>query len=501
MAPTEMEEQLVVSPMRRATGSPALRRLRNLVGRTNASGTDEHVQADGTSQPGSTNEPPTRSEQAEEWSGGSPIKIKTEEYKKGANGSITLSVELDKDQIECPICYQAMTGAVFRCRAPGNVSHNICGNCEWQIRRTKTGNGHTKAPHCPLCKVEGAFIRNRSLERHLRSISKECEHCHYGCQYRSFPWDKDSRTDHMEECTYSQVECPVCNEVFAGGRQALVAHLLGNRDDDAEKETEEDDEAREQGRTLCRAGWKRLKLMDDHNHHLVFTLGQENAYYVNRDGGYVVMFEFMPEQKCWKSWSYSMVSESGERGNNVVYVQYQDSEEYMTYHDSEQNLGPLSQFSNAPTLHTVQVKTHRPRSGQEASKEKQPRPKSQYMFLGPNLEANQALRVRIFTLEETTKLGSIIDARDFTGKWYEAEVIRMSRHNMSENSLPENNLNAHTGRRFKVHYLGYSANYDEWLDLDMDSHRVAQRGTYTTGPNLRTIRRQMQNQSHGMSAE
>lgn len=46
-----------------------------------------------------------------------------------------------------------------------------------------------------------------------------------------------------------------------------------------------------------------------------------------------------------------------------------------------------------------------------------------------------------------------------------------------------------TVRRIRVHYLGYSEKYDEWLCVDSDSHRMAQRGTYTVGADLRAAKK------------
>ena len=108
------------------------------------------------------------------------------------------------------------------------------------------------------------------------------------------------------------------------------------------------------------------------------------------------------------------------------------------------------------------------------------------------------LCVRVFTLEQSFKVGAVIDARDFTGKWYQAEVIAVQ----DEEGAEHGNLDCDADdyldiRRAKIHYLGYSQNYDEWLNVDTDSHRIAQRGTFTIGPDLRAIRRNTTNLQHG----
>ena len=104
------------------------------------------------------------------------------------------------------------------------------------------------------------------------------------------------------------------------------------------------------------------------------------------------------------------------------------------------------------------------------------------------------LAVRLFTLEESLKVGAVIDARDFTGKWYQAEVIAVQDEEGNEyTNLDCDNDDYLEIRRAKIHYLGYSQNYDEWLFVDTDSHRIAQRGTFTVGPDLRAIRRNTTN--------
>eukprot|EP01083_Nonionella_stella_P016085 44967_1 len=93
-----------------------------------------------------------------------------------------------------------------------------------------------------------------------------------------------------------------------------------------------------------------------------------------------------------------------------------------------------------------------------------------------------SLGVRVFTLEQSLKVGAVIDARDFTGKWYQAEVIAVQDEEGNEyKNLDFDNDDYLEIRRAKIHYLGYSQNYDEWINVDTDSHRIAQRGTYTMG--------------------
>lgn len=116
---------------------------------------------------------------------------------------------------------------------------------------------------------------------------------------------------------------------------------------------------------------------------------------------------------------------------------------------------------------------------------------TQYYFTGP-LQEPQSLTLRLYTLASIVRVGCTLDCRDFFGKWYEAEVLKLSSeppfgvHSESVN---------HT--RILVHYLGYSSSYDEWFDLGNDMSRIAFAGTHTVGPNLRTLRRTAQSYPNG----
>eukprot|EP01083_Nonionella_stella_P284312 967830_1 len=159
----------------------------------------------------------------------------TENIKRLDDGSVTLSVTLDKDHVECCVCLSSMTDTIYRCQ--GNVKpndlkvmkptvcHNICGECAWRMRRMKAENGHTKSMQCPICKVQGTFVRNIALERQLRELSQECVNSAHGCKERFFPWDDRRGLHEKHLCIYGAVDCPFCYQTIAGGRHNFVRHL------------------------------------------------------------------------------------------------------------------------------------------------------------------------------------------------------------------------------------------------------------------------------------
>jgi len=626
-----------------------------------------------------------------------PIKLRSSGYKRENDGSVTLSVTLDKDQVECCVCFSSMTGMIYRCRAQGNVCHNICAPCEWQIRRMKNVNGHTKVPTCPICKAEGQFIRNRPLEKQLHDISTPCKNHEYGCDMRYFEWDENSQQNHLKKCLFEPVTCPFCLESIPGGRTNFVEHLrlssrfvfnqnkyddnkhesknnlIHNQSENNNENVDENNHSRSYsfsrasrffGRRLnsndnqrpfrhlflfqnshqsnqnnqnpsmhdvndeekggidnnsdnqnnihnnqrsnddpklipkmkgCNVEFKEAQLSIDIQKYTTFVLGRENTFVVNYSFGYVIIF-LKPNDicPCWKVYCISIAPHHGIAGNNCIYLQYQSHEENMKYSQLEQQQGLSSDALLRPVCNTLQLSmgrlapeffyrkkkmaqieqhhnhtrfcfpsinsiitgNHSTLSMQSTEQKcdetddgssvgyigsnrsqlascrsmdsishdidietpsnmledgisdsdeldldginpspciaKSPCTSLQVGYIYAGIEnmaySFKSMQIRLFTLEESIKVGTIIDARDFTGKWYQAEILKVVDNSFQESSMLQDNDPLIT-RRCKIHYLGYSANYDEWLNIDTDSHRIAQRGMYTVGPDLRAARR------------
>jgi len=621
-----------------------------------------------------------------------PIKLKSSGFKRENDGSVTLSVTLDKDQVECCVCFSSMTGTIYRCRGQGNVCHNICATCEWQIRRMKNGNGHTKIPTCPICKAEGQFIRNRPLEKQLHEISIPCKNNEHGCEMRYFGWDENSQQIHSKKCMFEPVTCPFCFQSVPGGRMNFIEHLRmaspkndsnrnkhesknnsNNNENSTTDRTDENNQSRDYnmsrtsrffGRRLnnrdnqrsfrnmllcqganqtnpissnqnssigdvndeeksdsnnlenqnihnnqksnvsgnhhskireCCLEFKEAQLSIDVQKYATFTLTRDNVFVANYAFGYVLVF-LKPNEvcPCWKVYCISIAPHHGVAGNNRVYLQYQSQEDNLQYLQMEQQQGLSADALLRPVCNTLQLsmgrlapeffyhkkkviqmdeshnhstifqfnstrnlrnnalsingneqKCHETDESSSACNinnngrrkvlpsrnvnkvydndngsqnesgmsqdstsdsdeldlhEINPCPfvaKSPctplqvgYIYAGTeNMPYSfKSMQMRLFALEESIKVGTIIDARDFTGKWYQAEVLKVADSSLQESSLLQDSDPLIT-RRCKIHYLGYSANYDEWLNIDTDSHRIAQRGIYTVGPDLRAARR------------
>ena len=706
-----------------------------------------------------------------------PIQLRSTGYQRQSDGSVTLSVTLDKDQVECCVCLSSMTGKIYRCRGNGpssdntkkTVCHNICSSCQWQMRRMKSGNGHSKEMQCPICKVKGSFVRNRALERQLMELSQQCVNGKHGCSQRFFPWDDRQKVHEKHLCAHQPVDCPFCYQSIPGGRVNFVEHLtksvnpqnLQNAANSANAQNHQNVQ-RERSRSRSRSvgaaqdlngqnlnqqnmrmrsgngspqyleSPEMEQIVEDDEDHSMMSQGdgpsdpvapsseqeqsddissdqdvdaqivdiesgpeelmedeeeekepinghqngmesmsngaaskmdivppclmqwhrskealdltqternviskQRNEFIVNYNLGVVTCFVAPTEDcPCWKVFAFSVSPRHGLGGNSRVYMQYLDDDVMNKFVAKEQSMGLVTQCLSRPVTTTLMVtlgRLHptsmrkrfgsypernpfvRTESSKMEEEENMAAAKRKRMFsprLGPQCEMKddgdeeeeddplvlsnhnhngvgvgnghsrnsmdqdtvemdtddkedddnehggggrsgsrsrsqcrsdgdidsdsdldeyepteffgqspcsplqcgfiyagngqfgqkviENLCVRVFTLEESFKVGAVIDARDFTGKWYQAEVIAVQDWEGTEHTNLDCDADDYLDiRRAKIHYLGYSQNYDEWLNVDTDSHRIAQRGTFTIGPDLRAIRRNTTNLQHG----
>merc|ERR1719384_2159301 len=48
------------------------------------------------------------------------IKLRSTGYSRQMDGSVTLSLTLDKDEVECCVCLSSMTNKIYRCKGSGH---------------------------------------------------------------------------------------------------------------------------------------------------------------------------------------------------------------------------------------------------------------------------------------------------------------------------------------------------------------------------------------------
>jgi len=66
-------------------------------------------------------------------------------------------------------------------------------------------------------------------------------------------------------------------------------------------------------------------------------------------------------------------------------------------------------------------------------------------------------------------LYDIIDVEDINNKWYEAQITEVADSDQGG-----------TPTKVKIHYINWSDNWDEWIDVGCD--RIAKRSTHSSGP-------------------
>jgi len=393
----------------------------------------------------------------------------SEQFNVDEHGTVSVRMKLDRDQIECCVCYSAMTGSIYRCGVPGKVSHNVCFDCEWQIRRLKEGTGHVKPERCPVCKIEGRLTRNISLERTLRELCKPCVNNKRGCEHNFFQWHSDLKEEHEKRCSYGVVCCPLC-EVEISGCSELQEHL---RSGDCQLgsfiELDGVRNPQKNNQVEFLSGMNSFFAMPN---YIILFIWKDDLYFeimaMNTDGNFKncnkqTILDIVDTQK-WNTYS-NLLSENS-------YL------ETLTVPQRQRMFLNLGSFKQK----IVETSNGKERSP-EGSKRKLQTQKGHF-WAGKLIEP-RSFTCRCFSLGEILSKGCTLDCRDYFGKWYEAEVLAVS----SENPY-RSELNPKTDHiRIHVHYLGYSSSYDEWFDLGSDASRVAPAGTFTVGPNLRSKRR------------
>jgi len=403
-----------------------------------------------------------------EMSIGGPFRLdESEQITQDEHGTISVTMKLDRDQVECCVCYNTMTGSIYRCQQPGKVSHNVCFDCEWQIRRLKENTGHVKSQRCPVCKMEGRLIRNLHLERTLSELCKPCVNKKCGCEQKFFQWRPDLKEEHEKICSFGAVSCPICNKQIAGC-SGMQEHLRSG-DCGLGEFTEFE-----------------VQRTPQKNNQIEFLSGM-NCFTSTEN--YILIF-------IWKDDLYFEIIAMNTDGNfkdcnKQIILDIVDTQEWTEHQTRLQDnsyletlIVPQRQrlFLNLGQFKYIAENAGKERSP-EGSAQKLAAPRGHF-WVG-NREEPRAYTCRFFSLAEILTKGCTLDCRDYFGKWYEAEVLGVSKENPFRSD--ENKKTERT--RIHVHYLGYSSSYDEWFDLGSDASRIAPAGTFTVGPNLRSKRR------------
>lgn len=124
-------------------------------------------------------------------------KFADSDIKTDSDGVITLTVVIDKDSINCPVCYETLGnnagGSIVTC-ANG---HHTCEQCIIKSDNLR----------CPVCRDIFIFLDHKLTET-FRVLTQTCKHI--GCNHRYMSYDMKK---HVAECEHAPVSCNWCNEL------------------------------------------------------------------------------------------------------------------------------------------------------------------------------------------------------------------------------------------------------------------------------------------------
>lgn len=212
-----------------------------------------------------------------------------------------------------------------------------------------------------------------------------------------------------------------------------------------------------------------------------FTIdSNKNMFAVHHILGIVIVF-LAPttDENYWKCYAISISHKHGAYGNSRVYITYSELIEHEKYDMAEAKLGLMNEYLMLPVQQTLIVPlcrlqhavietrkrynhTHKEinktnflilfffcanaafikfmlvflfhvKKAEPEKKDNDIDDPQQCVGNRPNMPlkygkmvSNHGLRCRVFTLEESLNVGSVIDVRDFSGKWYQGEIIRVA---------------------------------------------------------------------------
>ncbi|XP_044352714.1 jacalin-related lectin 3-like [Triticum aestivum] len=95
-----------------------------------------------------------------------------------------LTISVDPDTLDCPICFHTLRPPVFQCGA----GHMVCQSCRDRLQPSSK---------CPACSVTTGFGRCYAVKRILRSVRVPCPNTARGCAVRT---SLHEREEHEKSC-------------------------------------------------------------------------------------------------------------------------------------------------------------------------------------------------------------------------------------------------------------------------------------------------------------
>lgn len=331
--------------------------------------------------------------------------------------SIELIDTVAKEDLNCVVCREPFVNqkVMVCCRG----EHNLCKSCATLIQPAK----------CPIDREVGAFIPDPRRERMCAKLAVGCTHRF--CRFLTFPWLLE---EHLEECVFRKVVCPLCEKSVGAGAGAW-------NEDEKEANPESFEVALyHHYREGCRKKWHITSLdeQDSEIQLLPASSFSPNRLVMSTSTQTLLFFESIPYGcktsigRLFKCFAFSYRTTSVPCGKQTI------------------SIGDRQ----AVQVNVPRVWWWREQENVQAMLQSAP------VVMVPR---EQTIHLIQFTVK------AILDALDTRKLWLEAEIIEVD----------------HTKERVKIHYLKWSAKWDEWIGFD--SNRLAPHRTFTTGENVVTV--------------
>lgn len=128
--------------------------------------------------------------------------------REGASSGKSLTVTMEVDTLDCPICFEPLRPPIFQC----SVGHFICSSCRGKHLNNK----------CHICSTKTTFKRCFGMEHVVQSVKVPCSNAMYGCTKKVTYYQKE---EHEKACTAWGCFCPEPFCTFVGTTEALLDHL------------------------------------------------------------------------------------------------------------------------------------------------------------------------------------------------------------------------------------------------------------------------------------
>ncbi|CAM0878970.1 unnamed protein product [Alopecurus aequalis] len=124
-----------------------------------------------------------------------------------------LSVTMEVDTLDCPICFEPLSPPIFQC----SVGHFICSSCRGKHLDNK----------CHICSTKTTFNRCFGMEHVVQSVKVPCFNAMYGCTKKVPYYQKE---EHENVCRIWGCFCPVSDCTFLGTPEGLMDHLTSEHE-------------------------------------------------------------------------------------------------------------------------------------------------------------------------------------------------------------------------------------------------------------------------------